>query len=333
MLTRDGARARHEIRCPVCDAPCDPRPLETYDAAQAAAHFCPPGRDADRYARLERVVERLWDGGNATIHRCARCGFGFAMPFVGGDEAFYAILHEQYGYPAWRWDYDVALEALHGSRGGRALDVGAGTGNFLRSLGPAWSTHAVEGSETTRAVLRRAGIGVFPSLDAAVAEGAGSFAVVTMFQVLEHIADFRPVIRGCTELLAPGGTLVITVPDCDAMLRQPELTGEHDMPPNHVGKWTPRSLALALEEAGLTPTRTVQEPASWRKAASQVYGRVRTDAQRPGTAAALAYRVRNRKVRAPLLALVGATTLPRLLPRWQELRAGGAFATIATHRG
>ena len=312
---------------------CDPRPLERYDAAQAAAHFCPPGRDADRYERLRQRIERLWSGGTATIHRCARCGFGFSSPFVGGDEGFYAIMHEQHGYPSWRWDYDVALEAVRGSSRGRALDIGAGTGNFLRALGDEWGRHAVEGSETTRAILRSAGISVFPDLVAAAREGAGSFSLVTMFQVLEHIAEFRPVIERCAALLAPGGTLVITVPDCDAMLRQPALTGEHDMPPNHVGKWTPRSLGLVLEEAGLRPLRTVYEPASWRKAASQVYGRVRTDAQRPGTAAALAYRVRNRKARIPLLALAGITTLPRLLPHLSELRAGGAFATIATRTG
>jgi SAM-dependent methyltransferase len=251
------------------------------------------------------------------------------VPFVGGDEEYYRILHEQHGYPSWRWDYDVALGAVDRQAGGRALDVGAGTGVFLSALGSRWSPFAVEGSETTRAILRKSNVTVFRDLSEAAARLAGSFQLITLFQVLEHIADFRPVLSHCRDLLAPGGTLVITVPECDAMLAQPSLTGEHDMPPNHVGKWTERSLALALQQAGLVATRSVGEPPSWKKAVSQIYGRVRTDGQRPGTLASAAYRIPSRGVRIPLLAIAGMLAAPRLLPRWRELRAGGAFATIA----
>ena len=319
--------------CPVCGHAGDGRVLERYDSGQAAAHFCPPGRDADRYARLRAAIRRLWDGDKCEIHRCPSCGFGFAVPFVGGDEGYYAILHEQHGYPTWRWDYDVALGALGASSGGRALDVGAGTGAFLRALGPEWSRFAVEGSETTREILRHAGITVFAGLSEAAARAPHSFQLVTLFQVLEHIADFRTVLAQCREVIAPGGTLVITVPDCDAMLAQPSLTGEHDMPPNHVGKWTERSLALALEAAGFRASHSEFEPSSWKQAATHVYGRVRTDGQRPGTLAAAAYRLASRPARIPLLAFAGVLAAPRLLPRWRELRRGGAFATIAHPSG
>ena len=274
-------------------------------------------------------MRRLWGGPTCEIHRCPECGFGFAVPFVGGDEEFYAILHEQHGYPSWRWDYDVALGAVGGGQGGRALDVGAGTGVFLRALGAGWTHFAVEGSETTRTILRDAGITVFPDLADAAARYPASFQLITLFQVLEHIADFRPVLALCRRLLAPGGTLVITVPDCDAMLAQPALTGEHDMPPNHVGKWTVASLTRALEQHALEATATAHEPSSWKKAASQLYGRVRTDGQRPGTLAAAAYRIPNRTLRIPFLVLAGLVAAPRLLPHLRQLRQGGAFAVIA----
>ncbi|MFL5560251.1 MAG: class I SAM-dependent methyltransferase [Gemmatimonadaceae bacterium] len=317
----------------MCGSAGDGRVLERYDAAQAAAHFCPPWRDADRYLRLQAAIRRLWEGDACEIHRCPSCGFGFAVPYVGGDEQYYAILHEQHGYPMWRWDYDVALGVVGPSGGGLALDIGAGTGAFLRALGPGWSRCAVEGSETTRAILRQSGITVFADLAEAAARSLHSFQLVTLFQVLEHIADFRTVLSRCRELIAPGGTLVITVPDCDAMLAQPSLTGEHDMPPNHVGKWTARSLALALEAAGFEATHSVFEPSSWKQTTTHIYGRVRTDGQKPGTLAAAAYRIRRRAARIPLLALAGALAAPRLLPRWRELRRGGAFATIARPLG
>ena len=315
--------------CPVCGAAGDGQVLQRYSSAESAAHFCPPGRNPSRYARLEAAVRRLWDGPTCEIHRCPHCGFGFAVPFVGGDEEYYAILHEQHGYPSWRWDYDVALGEVTGGKGGRALDVGAGTGVFLRALNTDWTRFAVEGSETTRTILRDAGITVFSDLADAATRYPASFQLITLFQVLEHIADFRPVLALCRQLLAPGGRLVITVPDCDAMLAQPALTGEHDMPPNHVGKWTVKSLTQALEQQGLHAMRSAREPSSWKKAASQLYGRVRTDGQRPGTLAAAAYRIPTRALLIPFLVLAGILAAPRLLPHLDELRKGGAFAMIA----
>ena len=98
--------------CPACSAACADPPLFRYTAEQAAAHFCPPVREPDRNARLRRCVERLWGGDDCEVLRCRECGFGFGRPFVGGDEEFYSILHEQAGYPAWRWDYDVALDKV-----------------------------------------------------------------------------------------------------------------------------------------------------------------------------------------------------------------------------
>ena len=112
--------------------------------------------------------------------RCRECGFGFGFPFVGGDEEFYSILHEQRGYPDWRWDYDVALShALSRYAGGKILDVGAGVGKFLRRLGPAWDRYAVEASDLNRADLNLRASVFRVSLSGKKARGGGS--VITSF--------------------------------------------------------------------------------------------------------------------------------------------------------
>lgn len=317
------------VNCPVCGTVCSDPPLYRYSASEAAALFCPTSRDADRHLRLKAAINKLWQGEECIILRCKECGFAFGYPFVGGDEEFYSILHEQKGYPAWRWDYDIAIrEALRSTSGGRILDIGAGVGFFLRSLGSEWQCYAVEGSESTRGQLEASGIKVFRDLSQAAQSKAGTFQVITMFQVLEHIAEFRPVLAQCRQLLGAGGRLVITVPDGEAMIRQERLTGCPDMPPNHINKWTIESLSHVLRDAEFELQPAIFEPPSWQNFATALYLRIIADATNPRSLAAQVYRVQKKRLRAPLLACLGVPALLRMLPHFRQLREGGAFAMV-----
>jgi SAM-dependent methyltransferase len=317
------------IMCPVCQRASSLVPLYRYHVAQAASHFCPPSRDADRFSRLNECIRRLWHGDECTVFRCTDCGFAFGNPFVGGDEEFYGILHEQKDYPGWRWDYDVAItEAVKKFDGGKILDVGAGVGMFLRGLRGAWDRHAVEGSETTRRELEAAGIKVFRDLSDGAQLNAGAFQVITLFQVLEHIAEFDLVLKLCRKLLAPGGRLVVTVPDGDAMIRQERMTGCHDMPPNHIGKWTPESLIRVLRRSGFECGQPIYEPPSWGNLKSNLHLRVSADATNHKSFAAQVYRIRSRPLRIAALSILGGPALLRMLPHSRHLRSGGAFAMV-----
>jgi SAM-dependent methyltransferase len=318
------------ITCPVCLAPCPGPALARYTVGEAAAHFCPPSRHADRNQRLANAIRKLWQTETCEIYRCPACGFGFGYPFVGGDEAFYAILHEQKGYPAWRWDYDFATRhALDGLAGGKVLDIGAGVGVFLRHLPANWQRYAVESGDDIRPDLERQHIQVIPDLPAAVAQHRGTFQVVTMFQVLEHIAQFHAVLGDCRRLLAPGGRLVVTVPDGAAMIRQEQLTGCADMPPNHINKWTPDSLKRALGSAGFAVLAMQPEPAGCNLLLSAMHMRVMVDSQKPGSIAARVYGITNKRLRTPLVAALGAAALLRLFPHILKLRQGVTFGVVA----
>jgi SAM-dependent methyltransferase len=317
------------VSCPVCGTHCSDPPLYRYTASEAAAHFCPITRNPDRHKRLEASIRKLWQGKECVILRCRECEFAFGYPFVGGDEEFYSILHEQKGYPAWRWDYDIAIrEALTPFGGGQILEIGAGAGVFLRSLGQEWKCYAVEASESTREPLEASGIKVFRDLSAAAQSEAGTFQVVAMFQVLEHIAEFRPVLAQCRQLLGAGGRLVLTVPDGEAMIRQERLTGCPDMPPNHINKWTPESLSRALRDTGFEPKPAIFEPASWQNLKSALYLKVIADATNPHSIAAQVYRLPDKRLRAPLLACLGLPVLVRMLSHIKQLQQGGSFAMV-----
>ena len=313
--------------CPVCASPA--APAVRYTAGEAAAYFCPPHRDADRNQRLETAIRDLWDGDTCTVHRCPSCGFGFGDPYVGGDDAFYTALHEQMAYPSWRWDYDVAVDALSSTPVARVLDVGAGSGAFLRSLPDGVERFAVESSPTTIAALAGAGVEARARLEDFGPEYDASFDAVTLFQVLEHIAPARETLRQCARLLRPGGLLVVTVPEAQAMFDQESVLGAPDMPPNHVNRWTPASLSMAVEQVGLRPEDHQAEPGGLGQVRGKVHLRILRDAQRPRSLAGLAYRVRSRAVRAGLLVAIAPLVLARLLPHTRYLLSGGAFALVA----
>ena len=71
--------------------------------------------------------------------------------------------------------------------------------------------------------LEGKGIRVYRDLSEPIANESGTFDVVTMFQLLEHIAEFRSLLIQCRALLRPDGKIVITVPHGEAMLRQERL--------------------------------------------------------------------------------------------------------------
>jgi SAM-dependent methyltransferase len=318
--------------CPICRASGSHLSvIARYSVEQSASHFCTATRNSERNARLQMVISRLWGQGYTDVLRCADCGFGFGHPYVGGDEAFYAILHEQRGYPRWRWEYDIALRHVVplGGDSRRALDIGAGSGQFLKALGTDWARFAVEGSETTREVLRREGINVFPTLDAIRGEEWEAFHLISLFQVLEHIAPFEETLRHCRRLIQSNGRLVISVPDGDAMVEQERVTGCADMPPNHINKFTPGSLQRALNASGFAVVETVHERPSVKTIMSTIDLMVRSDATRSTSLAAWVYRFKKRRVRAILLAFVAVPTGLRLLPRWRYLLTGGSFLVIA----
>lgn len=323
-----------EVNCPVCGSPCAGEPLYRYTAEQAAAHFCPPTRDKDRNRRLQECIRALWQDKVCQVLQCTTCGFAFGHPFVSGNEEFYSILHEQRDYPTWRWDYDVAFaEAVQKFTGGRILDIGAGVGMFLRRLSADWECCAVEGSSLTRRDLEANGVKVFQNLSEAVPHNRGTFQVITLFQVLEHIAQFETLLSQCHELLTPEGRLVVTVPDGDAMIRQERLTGCADMPPNHINKWSVASLLRVLTQSGFECSQPIFEPPSWKNLKTNLHMRVAADATERESLAAQAYRIQTRFLRRAALSLLAGPALLQMLPNRRQLMLGGAFAIIGVKRG
>jgi GT2 family glycosyltransferase/SAM-dependent methyltransferase len=110
------------------------------------------------------------------------------------------------------------VERLSGSRG-RLLDVGCGTGEFLREMRRAgWTVEGVESDErAARHARGRHGLEVMCGDIHAVGRPNGSFDVVTLWHVLEHVANPRRVLAFIRGVLRPRGLAVIAVPNVESI--------------------------------------------------------------------------------------------------------------------
>ena len=94
---------------------------------------------------------------------------------------------------------------------GRLLDIGAGTGDFLSvAKNDGWQTIGVEPSDRAKSIAKNKGVSFVEETSELE---HGSFDVISMWHVLEHVPDLDKQIKELKRLLKPTGTLIIAVPN------------------------------------------------------------------------------------------------------------------------
>jgi len=102
------------------------------------------------------------------------------------------------------------------NRGGRLLEIGPGAGGFAYLAKRAgFDVAAVEMDERACAFLRDVvGVRVVQTADPeAPLRASGQFDVISLWHVLEHLARPEAVLEAAAGALAPGGVVVIAVPN------------------------------------------------------------------------------------------------------------------------
>lgn len=100
--------------------------------------------------------------------------------------------------------------------GGRILDVGCGNGWNVRLYQAAgWEAYGVEPNATAVANARSRGLNVVAGSVLEAGFRADFFDAITMYQVLEHVASPRDLLRECGRILKPGGRCVVSVPNIE----------------------------------------------------------------------------------------------------------------------
>lgn len=105
-------------------------------------------------------------------------------------------------------------EKYSGINKGSLLDIGAGTGAFVHTMQDAgWNVTGIEPDDAARKnALDIRNVKLKPA-DELTLLPAGSFNVITLWHVLEHVHDLHTYMETFRKLLAAKGTLIIALPN------------------------------------------------------------------------------------------------------------------------
>ena len=145
--------------------------------------------------------------------------------------------------------------------GGALLDLGCAAGFFLTA---AAERYAVTGVEVSAFASQHArdefGLRVFTGeiFDAPLADG--EFDVVTLWDVIEHVAEPAAVLTEVARVTKPGGLVVMTTGDVSGPLAVRDLERWNLMtPPAHLAFFSPRTIERLLNDSGFELVRHVAD--------------------------------------------------------------------------
>lgn len=245
----DGSTARAQVRtCLICGSG-DFVPMFTSRGGKA------PRRSSVTY-RITQSSRHLID----TIERCARCGLGTMPPYVRSAVNYEQGADELFAQQA-------AIRIRNGERllrllpppaaGATLLDIGSAYGFLLeaarrrgyRPTGLEPSRHAADHARRTY------GAEVVHGDVESAQLAAGSFDVVTMVDVIEHLGNPAAAMIQIHRWLRPGGQLLILTPDLDSAMAR--LLGRYwwGFLDDHIFYFSRRTLRLLLEANGFSVRR------------------------------------------------------------------------------
>lgn len=198
-------------------------------------------------------------------YRCEDSRYEFFYPDnVAGDSRFYDELYRNCEddcscYTHGKWEHTFALDLVEKNQS--VLDVGAGGGAFLSLVEEKGARGT--GLETNPFGLetgKKLGLKMVNELVQDHQHGrAGTYDVVTTFQVLEHVYNVKEFLTACLELLKPGGVLVVSVPNNESFIKY-DKNFALNLPPHHIGYWTRDSLEALTKYFDIELTRIEYEP-------------------------------------------------------------------------
>lgn len=250
------------------------------DGAPVACRLCGSGSVTLVGSKRGNFLKRNFD-----FWHCQACDYQFVEPFPGYsvyDQAYYEgrgpdpyvnyeAEHRDYRSTDRMIEFDDLWRVASGFVGANFaegtvdwLDFGCGAGGLLRYLtdkgafgsgGRRWPIRATGHDVGTYADKLRATDGLrILGLGQLAAEPAGSFDIISMIEVVEHLEFPDPVFALAARLLKPGGLLLLTTGNISGPVpRMKGLDYGYILPEVHVGYFTPRALGTVYERHGLRP--------------------------------------------------------------------------------
>ena len=132
---------------------------------------------------------------------------------------------------------------------GVLMDVGAGTGDFLRlAQMNGWEAYGVEPNDQARERAHQKGVSVYKSL---AVQTEPAYDVVSYWHVFEHLQDLEGSVADLSAALKPGGCLIIAVPNYRSLdaRRYKEYWAAFDVP-RHVWHFSRDSINHLFDSKG-----------------------------------------------------------------------------------
>jgi len=149
---------------------------------------------------------------------------------------------------------------LNGPAGGSLLDVGCGSGSFLKRMSNfGWDTVGLETDQKAANIAQKTtGAKVIATTLECAGLSPASFNAITMNHVLEHFVDPVEELRTCKTLLKKRGKLVIATPNAKSLGQKifgADWRG-YDIP-RHMFIFSQDSLLDCIRKAGLKPAKSM----------------------------------------------------------------------------
>ena len=238
--------------------------------------------------------------GPFSVVACCTCELTYVTPRLVDEQLLTRIYDELYwsspvasdrGYTDYAGDEELYLRTFERrvaglerhlapqlTRPGRVLDIGCAAGYFLRVMQRrGWDVHGIEPSRSIRALAER---DLGPErVHAALLPDAklepGSFDLVTLWDVLEHLPEPVETLRAAASLLRPDGRLLVETQNVGSPFAR--LLGrrwQHYKHAEHLWHFNRRTLRDGLKRAGLRPVLMTPRHAGKYVSAAFVHERI-----------------------------------------------------------
>jgi SAM-dependent methyltransferase len=208
--------------------------------------------DEDAHAWLVR-----WDGVRFSFEREPP---PYEEEYFEGDKLRAGGYGDYTAQAGWRFEKSGRqvreMTAATGLTAGRVLDVGSGYGFFRVALRDAgFEQEGLEVSAFARAVAEASyDLTTYGGLlDDHLADWASRFDAVTMFDLIEHVAEPDELMRQVATIVRPGGFVGIKTPNIDCPEADVFGPHYHSLKREHLGFFSPRSLTAVARRSGFEP--------------------------------------------------------------------------------
>lgn len=194
-----------------------------------------------------------------TIVRCRGCGLVFTNPRPTREallKGYRESVDELYTKEGSSRSINAHLSLATIKRfkdGGKLLEIGAASGYFLNAARVDFETAGLEPSEwAARQARERYRLDVYAeSLESTTRFSPGTFDVVALIDVIEHVADPLGFLKRAAELLKPGGILYLVTPDAGSLSARLLRGSWWGLRPAHVYYFDRSTMTAMLTRAGL----------------------------------------------------------------------------------